>query len=392
MLKDPIPSPEASLPSCTLRAGKALLCGMTAGLLALAVAGCSKPAPPPPAPAAMPVQVQPVSMSDVPRGDTYVATIKSRRTTTVLPQVDGRVTRILVHSGQNVKSGQLLLQIDPLKQLATVQQGVATELQSKAQYQYNQLDVERQRQLYAAGVISKQAFDQATQSFGSTQGAYNAASAATQTQREELVYYQVRAPFAGIVGDIPVHQGDYVSPTTTLTTVDEDRDLEAYIYVPTERSSLVHNSLPVELLDTAGKTLAKTAIYFVSPQVDNTTQSILAKAPVAPGAGAPQSADRERTRHLGQQISADHSRACRHQDRRRVVCLPRCCKRQGLHRASFHRHLGRSHREQLSGDQRPETGRPGHRQRSAVSAGRRPRPSVELGLSQTSRARRGAGK
>ena len=278
-----ISSPEVALRPCT-RAGKALLYGMTAGLLVLAVAGCSKPAPPP-APQAMPVQVQPVSLTEVPLSDTYVATIKSRRTSTVLPQVDGRVTRILVRSGQNVKAGQLMLQIDPLKQQATVQQGVAAELQQKAQYQYNQLDVERQRQLYAAGVISKQAYDLATQSFGSTQGAYNAASAATRAQREELAYYEVRAPFAGIVGDIPVHQGDYVSPTTTLTTVDEDRDLEAYIYVPTERSSLVHNGLPVELLDTASKSLAKTAVYFVSPQVDNTTQSILAKAPVSPGVG-----------------------------------------------------------------------------------------------------------
>jgi RND family efflux transporter MFP subunit len=282
-VKHPNTIANSALQSCPLRAGKALLLGMTAGLLVLAVAGCSKPAPPPPTPQAMPVQVQPVSLNEVPQSDTYVATIKSRRTSTVLPQVDGRITRILVHSGQNVKAGDLLLQIDPLKQLATVQQGVATELQQKATFQYNQADIERQKQLFADGVISKQAFDLAMQSFGSTQGAYNAATASTQTQREQLAYYQVRAPFAGIVGDIPVHQGDYVSPTTPLTTVDEDRDLEAYIYVPTERSALIHNGLPVELLDNAGTTLAKTAINFVSPQVDNTTQSILAKAPVAPG-------------------------------------------------------------------------------------------------------------
>ena len=258
-------------------------CALTAtvcALLVLAVAGCSKPVPPP-APQPTPVAVLPVSLSSVPVSDEYVATIKSRRTTTLQPQVDGRITRILVHSGQSVKAGELLLQIDPLKQQATVQQGVATELQQKSQFQYNQADVARQKQLYEAGVISKQAYELATQSFGTTQGAYDAAVASTRTQREQLAYYQVRAPFAGIVGDIPVHQGDYVSPTTMLTTVDEDRDLEAYIYLPTERSSLVHNNLPVELLDNAGHSLMKTAINFVSPQVDTATQSILAKAPVS---------------------------------------------------------------------------------------------------------------
>ena len=264
-------------------AGTRSMCVALAMLIVLMVAGCKKAAPPAAAPQATPVAVMPIALSSVPLSDSYVATIKSRRTTTLQPQVDGRITRILVHSGQNVAAGQLLLQIDPLKQQATVEQGLQTELQQKAQFQYNQSDVERQRKLYEAGVISKQAFDLATQSFGTTQGAYSAAQAATRTQREQLAYYQVRAPFAGIVGDIPVHQGDYVSPTTVLTTVDEDRDLEAYIYLPTERATQVHMNLPVELLDTSGKSLAKSAVYFVSPQVDNGKQSILAKAPIAAG-------------------------------------------------------------------------------------------------------------
>ena len=259
------------------------LAAVAGALLVLLVAGCSKPAPAAPTAAPMPVATLPVSLGSVPQRDSYVATIKSRRTTTLQPQVDGRITRILVHSGQAVKAGDLLMQIDPLKQQAAVQQGVATEFQQKAQLQYNQADLQRQKALFEAGVISKQAYEQSTQGFGTSTGAYNAAVASTATQREELAYYQIRAPFAGIVGDVPVHQGDYVSPTTVLTTVDEDRDLEAYIYIPTERSSIVHNGLPVELLDTAGNTLTKTSLYFVSPQVDNGTQSILAKAPVSSG-------------------------------------------------------------------------------------------------------------
>jgi RND family efflux transporter MFP subunit len=250
-------------------------------LLVLLVAGCQKAAPPAVAPPPTPVKTLPVVSSDVPQRDNYVATIKSRRTTTLQPQVDGRITRILVHSGQAVKAGDLLMQIDPLKQQAAVNQGVATEFQQKAQLQYNQADAERQRQLFEAGVISKQAYELSSQSFGTSKGAYDASVASTSTQREQLAYYQVRAPFAGIVGDIPVHQGDYVSPTTLLTTVDEDRDLEAYIYIPTERNSQVRSGLPVELLDTAGKSLMKTTINFVSLQVDNGTQSILAKAPVS---------------------------------------------------------------------------------------------------------------
>jgi RND family efflux transporter MFP subunit len=252
-----------------------------AGLAVALVAGCTK-APPPAAPAAqaMPVQVQPVVLSAVPTSDTYVSTIKSRRSATLQPQVDGNLTKILVKSGDAVKVGQLLMQIDPLKQVATVQAQQSTEQQQKALLDYNQADLARQEQLFKDGIISKQAYDQAVQSFQNAKAGLGAASAQTNTQQQQLAYYQIRAPFAGVVGDIPVHLGDYVSATTILTTVDENADLEAYIYLPTDRAAQVHTGLAVDLTDESGTVLAHSAIDFVSPQVDNNLQGILAKAAV----------------------------------------------------------------------------------------------------------------
>ncbi len=240
----------------------------------------------------MPVQVAPVTLSPVPTGDTYVATIKSRRSATMQPQVVGNITKILVKSGDIVKPGQLLMQIDPLKQVATVQSQQGTEQQQKAIYQYNQADIVRQKSLYDAGVISKQAYDQSVQSYQNSKGALDSASALTITQQQQLAYYEIRAPFAGVVGDIPVHLGDYVSPTTLLTTVDENADLEAYIYVPTERATQIRTGLPVDILDTAGNVLTKSTISFLSPQVDNGLQSILAKAEI------PHTAERLRNEQL----------------------------------------------------------------------------------------------
>ena len=228
----------------------------------------------------MPVQVSNVSLDPVPSTDTYVATIKSRRSSTMQPQVDGNLTHIYVHSGQNVKAGQLLMQIDPLKQVSTVESQQGTEAQKRAVFIYNQADVERQRKLFEAGVTSRQVYDQAVQSYENSKADLSSSSALTTTQKQQLAYYQIRAPFTGIVGDVPVHLGDYVSATTLLTTVDENADLEAYIYVPTERVSLLRSGLPVEILDTNSAVLARTSVNFLSPQVDNGLQSILAKAPV----------------------------------------------------------------------------------------------------------------
>ncbi len=250
-------------------------------LMGLAAAGCrQKAAPAAPAMQAMPVQTVAVTLAPVPQSSDYVATIKSRRSATLQPQVDGRLTQIKVRSGDHVSAGQLLMTIDPLHQQAAVDSARATERQKKALYDYNTLEIERQKKLFAAGITSHDTFDQAQQSHDNAKADYESAVAARKTQEEQLAYYAIRAPFAGVIGDIPVHVGDYVSSTTILTTVDENKDLEAYIYVPTERATQVRQGLAVELMDTNGKLLENTKIDFLSPQVDSTLQGILVKAPV----------------------------------------------------------------------------------------------------------------
>lgn len=228
----------------------------------------------------LPVQTVSVSLSPVPQTSEYVATIKSRRSATLQPQVDGRLTEIRVQSGDRVKAGQEMMSIDPLHQKASVDSAQATERQKKALFDYNTSEIDRQRKLFEAGITSRDVFEQAQQAYENSKADYESAAASTKTQQEQLAYYSVRAPFDGVVGDIPVHVGDYVSATTVLTTVDENKDLEAYIYVPTERAGQVRMGLPVELSDTGGKLLEKTKIDFLSPQVDSTLQGILVKAPV----------------------------------------------------------------------------------------------------------------
>ena len=270
-----------------------------ASLLAagLAAAGCGKAAPAaPPAMQAMPVQTVTISNAPVPKSDEYTATIKSRRSATLSPQVDGNLTQILVKSGDHVKAGQGLMEIDPTKQQATLDAQIATERQKLAVYHYNEVEVDRQRKLFAAGIISRDALDQAEQAYSNSKADYESAVSLRQSQEKQLGYYHIRAPFDGIVGDIPVHLGDYVSPTTILTTVDENRDFEAYIYIPTERTSEVRSGLPVNIVDTAGNLLESTKIDFVSPNVDNGLQGILVKAPLKAPEKA--TADKFRTAQL----------------------------------------------------------------------------------------------
>jgi RND family efflux transporter MFP subunit len=253
--------------------------------IALLAAGCQKK-PTAAAGAAMrglPVQTVTVSMAPVAQTSEYVATIKSRRSATLQPQVSGTLTEIHVGSGDRVKAGQPLLEIDPRQQQAQVASLNATERQKKALYDYDSIEVERQRKLFDAGVSSRDTYDQAQQAFENAKADYEAAVASRKTQEQLLDYYTVRAPFDGVIGDIPVHVGDYVSTSTVLTTVDENKDLEAYIYIPTERAADVRMGLGIDLIDNSGKLLEKTAVGFISPQVDSMLQGILVKAPVHAG-------------------------------------------------------------------------------------------------------------
>jgi RND family efflux transporter MFP subunit len=184
------------------------------GLIVFASTGCGKTEAHEPAPQAFPVHTQTVNLAPVPRVDEYVATVKSRRSASIQPQVDGSLTRILVKSGDRVRAGQVLMTIDPLKQQATVDQQRSTETQKKATLDYNQHEVERQRQLYESGVSSKRDYEIAVQAYDNSKADWQSSTAARVTQQLQLAYYNLTAPFAGIVGDIPVHIGDYVSPPT----------------------------------------------------------------------------------------------------------------------------------------------------------------------------------
>ena len=72
--------------------------------------------------------------------------------------------------------------------------------------------MDRQQKLFEAGVTSRDAYEQAQQAFENAKADYESAVEARKSQEQLLDYYTIRAPFDGVVGDIPVHVGDYVGP------------------------------------------------------------------------------------------------------------------------------------------------------------------------------------
>jgi RND family efflux transporter MFP subunit len=231
-------------------------------------------------PPAMPVQTQIAETQTIADSTNYLAIVKSRHSAAINPQVEGQIVKIFVKSGDHVTAGTPLLQIDPLKQEAAVSGQEAARLAQEANVRQAKINLSRAIKLSEAGVISKADYDNAQSSYDAAVAQLKSLEEQVNQQKAELRYYRVAAPMNGVVGDIPVHVGDRVAVTTLLTTVDEPGALEAYIYVPAARAGQLKLGLPVNLLDESGMPLTQTALNFISPQVDNDTQTVLAKAPV----------------------------------------------------------------------------------------------------------------
>jgi RND family efflux transporter MFP subunit len=235
----------------------------------------------PGAPGAMPpapVQAVTLQPRPVPRTSEYVATIQSLASTTIQPQAEGLVTRIFVRSGDRVRAGQVLVQIDPDRQQASVASLEAARAAREADVGYAKQQLDRMQKLFAAGAVSQQELEQAQTAQRTSEAQLNAVQQQIREGRVQLQYYRVTAPTAGVVGDVPIRTGDRVTNSTVITTLDQGRGLEAYISVPLEQSADLHLGLPVQLLNADGSVAASNPITFIAPRADDTTQSVLVKA------------------------------------------------------------------------------------------------------------------
>jgi RND family efflux transporter MFP subunit len=246
-----------------------------------APAGAAGPGGGPPP---MPVEVRQVTAAPVEQTSEFIATLRSRRSTTIQPQVEGFLTRIAVRSGDQVQRGALLFVVDSAPQQSALAALESTRAMRAAELEYARQDAARAKTLFAAGAVSQREMEQGETSQRTAEAALQAVDEQIKQQKSQLGYYTVNAPTAGIVGDIPVRQGDRVTNSTVLTTIHENDVLEIYVNVPVQQAADLRLGLPVRIVDSDGQVLATNPITYVSPTVEP-TQTVLAKALLVDGRG-----------------------------------------------------------------------------------------------------------
>src|SRR5260370_7244910 len=199
----------------------ALLLALWAGVY---VCGCQKSAadnPPGAGAPAMPVQVQIAPAVKIPDTTEYLSILKSRHSAAIHPQVEGQITRIFVKSGDHAETGTPLLQIDPLKQEATVNSQEASRTAQEANLRYAKVSLERAQKLFDARVIGKQELDNAQSGYDAALAQVKALDEQVKQQKVELHYYGVASPMNRIVPHIPAHTRHLLTVSTILPTLDD---------------------------------------------------------------------------------------------------------------------------------------------------------------------------
>ena len=279
-------SAEASLRPAHLFAFCSLLLPVA---LVVACGGSAGPAAPAGGPGGgmppMPVEAITLVNKPVEQVSEFVASLKSRRSSTIQPQAEGYLTRIAVRSGERVSAGALLFEIDSAPEQAALASLQSMRPMREAELSYAQQQVARNKALLEAGAVSQREVEQFETTVRTTEAQIKVLDEQIKQQRSMLGYYRVTAPSAGIVGDIRVVVGDRVTRSSMLTTVDENDVLEVYISVPVQQAPLLKVGLPVRLVDDRGQLIATNKIDFVSPNVDPATQTVLAKAQLVEGRG-----------------------------------------------------------------------------------------------------------
>ncbi len=184
----------------------------------------------------------------------YDGVVESEHQTALAPQVSGAVLAIAVQPGASVKAGQVLVRLDAQVAAQAAMASVAQAAAVQAQLALAQRDIERQRQLFAQGYISQAALDRAQARYQSSAAETRAQLAQASSVQAQAGYYLLRAPYDGVVADIPANVGDMAQPGHPLLTLYDPAHLRVTVLLPQTVATHHLDRVRIQIPDSGGAT------------------------------------------------------------------------------------------------------------------------------------------
>lgn len=207
------------------------------------------------------VSVEKVFVREVPQTATYTSTVQSYVKNNIAPQMAGRITKINVEIGDNVKKGQVLAEMDK-SQL----------LQAQLQLANQEVELQRLKALYDAGGISKSDYDAVEMS-------YNIA----KTQVENLVENTIlRSPVDGVVTARNYDAGDMFAMSAPIYVVEQIKPVKILVAISESEYTKVKKGDSVEIVaDALPEITFYGKIEKIYPTIDPTTRTFNVEVVVA---------------------------------------------------------------------------------------------------------------
>ncbi|AEF55897.1 efflux RND transporter periplasmic adaptor subunit [Marinomonas posidonica] len=209
-------------------------------LLVLVLAGCQEEAAKSKSAAPM-AQKVPVGVVTIePQTTELIAELPGRTTSSLVaeirPQVGGIVEKRFFEEGQDVKTGDVLYELDDSTYVSSYKQAQADLESSNASLKSAQLKYDRYKELRKQNNVSQQDLDDAQVAFLEAKAKQKGSEAALESTKINLGYTKIRAPIDGRIGISQVTVGALVtgSQSTVMTTI---RSLDP-IFVDLAQTSL----------------------------------------------------------------------------------------------------------------------------------------------------------
>lgn len=234
----------------------------------------------------VPVLAAKVAQKDVPVYLDGLGTVQAFNTVTIRVRVDGQLVKVAFTEGQDVKQGDLLLQIDPAPYKAALAQAVARKAQDEAQLANARLDLKRNVDLVAKNIVSRQVYDTQLALVNQFDATVNADQAAIDAAQVNVDYTTVTAPLEGRCGIRLVDQGNIVhaGDTNGCVVITQLRPISVVATLPEQtlgdiQKQRAHGDLTVLAVDRDNKaTLGEGKLAVIDNQIDTTTGTLKLKA------------------------------------------------------------------------------------------------------------------
>ncbi len=241
---------------------------------------------PPPVAAGVPVTAGTVTAADVPVFLQAIGTVQAFNMVTIKSRVDGQLVRVDFTEGQEVKTADRLVQIDPRPYQAALEQARAAKAKDEAQLASAQLDLDRYGQLVGSGYQTRQSYDQQKALVAQSQAAIKGDQAQIDTAQLNLGYSDIRSPIDGRLGARLVDIGNMVhaSDTAGLVTITQLKPIFVSFTLAQDNIDRIRDEqakAPLEVRAFSGdakRPLGDGKLTLIDNAIDQTTGTIHLKA------------------------------------------------------------------------------------------------------------------